>query len=331
MFANLFSGQRSIRYLTGLNLGRRNKVAKTAILHDINATRDEKFSKLLLKFGYEGSGFFWAIVESLYINEKPIDMDTIRFCALSGKMSDKKVKDMVNFMVEIGLLYTTVDGLYSSKRVERDLGALQKKQESYTNNINKRWKKNTIVSKTDEQTEYNSNTIVSENKVEDAYNGNTIEASYSCSYSRESQDKSFDSLIPPIIPPKTTNDTTVCKTGWFFDQANIYAPSIKSSKSTAGLRPLLEANLLKQYSQDQIIEGLKKAEQSSFLKGSTGWVADQAWFLEGDNFAKVLEGRYDDRKPTASKKSKKRGESDHYDEFVVQAYSNIQPGQEVTA
>ena len=59
--------------------------------------------------------------------------------------------------------------------------------------------------------------------------------------------------------------------------------------------------LLKAYDYDSITEGFKKAQKSSFLKGGKGkkWKATFDWLTDVDNFAKVLEGNYDDEQQSA--------------------------------
>lgn len=62
---------------------------------------------------------------------------------------------------------------------------------------------------------------------------------------------------------------------------------------------------LNTYTVDQFAEVFKKAESSSFLKGeSSKWRATFDWLIEDGNFAKVLDGNYDDKAPV-----KKKGDS----------------------
>ena len=57
---------------------------------------------------------------------------------------------------------------------------------------------------------------------------------------------------------------------------------------------------LKTYTVDQIKEVFEKAEASSFLKGKNkrDWQANFDWLIKDANMAKVLDGNYDDRKPS---------------------------------
>lgn len=55
--------------------------------------------------------------------------------------------------------------------------------------------------------------------------------------------------------------------------------------------------LLRAYGGETILAAVEKAKNSEFLHGGNdrGWVATFDWFLRPDNFAKVLEGNYDEQ------------------------------------
>lgn len=62
---------------------------------------------------------------------------------------------------------------------------------------------------------------------------------------------------------------------------------------------------LKSYTEDDFKTLFEKAEASSFLKGSNNrdWSADFDWLIKDSNMAKVLEGKYDDKKAAAVQKN----------------------------
>lgn len=54
---------------------------------------------------------------------------------------------------------------------------------------------------------------------------------------------------------------------------------------------------IREYGIDDILKGIERIEHSDFLQGKSkrGWVINFDWFILPTNFAKVLEGRYDNK------------------------------------
>lgn len=69
-------------------------------LHDSNAFNDEKITSLFIRFGYEGLGLFYTILEKLAQQEKPVNTDVLKHQLKVGKKLEKCWK----FMEEIGLI-----------------------------------------------------------------------------------------------------------------------------------------------------------------------------------------------------------------------------------
>jgi hypothetical protein len=72
-------------------------------LHDTSSFDDEKITELYLKFGYEGLGLFYTLLEKIARQEKPIKTDVLKAQLGIGKHLDK----CWNFMEEIGLISST--------------------------------------------------------------------------------------------------------------------------------------------------------------------------------------------------------------------------------
>lgn len=66
---------------------------------------------------------------------------------------------------------------------------------------------------------------------------------------------------------------------------------------------------LNTYSVEQFGQMFTKAERSTFLKGANdrNWQANFDWLVKDGNFAKVLDGNYDDKKPAAQNKKTEGG------------------------
>ena len=73
-------------------------------------------------------------------------------------------------------------------------------------------------------------------------------------------------------------------------------------RNTSKKRKQAIAARWKEYGQnlETFRELFERAEASSFLKGKNGrnWAADFNWLLNSENMAKVLEGKYDEQRPT---------------------------------
>ena len=55
---------------------------------------------------------------------------------------------------------------------------------------------------------------------------------------------------------------------------------------------------ISEYGSDKVLEAIEKIKQSSFLLGqnNSGWTITFEWFVRPNNFIKVLEGNYIDKK-----------------------------------
>lgn len=95
-----------------------------------------------------------------------------------------------------------------------------------------------------------------------------------------------------------------------FDVINEYKTICVSLPQTIILSPLLKSKIetiKNKYSVEQIKEVFEKAQASDFLKGSKGFKANFDWLMKDCNFAKVLDGNYD------NKSSKQQGNYAAYD------------------
>lgn len=72
-------------------------------LHDTSSFDDEKITELYLKFGYEGLGLFYTLLEKIARQEKPIKTEVLKAQLNVGKHLNKCWK----FMEEIGLISST--------------------------------------------------------------------------------------------------------------------------------------------------------------------------------------------------------------------------------
>ena len=78
-------------------------------MHDSNSFNDEKITELYIKFGYEGLGLFYTILEKFAAQEKPI-----RIIILKKQLNvGKKLEKCFEFMQNIGLIQSSNDECFN--------------------------------------------------------------------------------------------------------------------------------------------------------------------------------------------------------------------------
>ena len=73
--------------------------------------------------------------------------------------------------------------------------------------------------------------------------------------------------------------------------------------------------LLEQFGEEKVIQAVDKVKQSDFLQGKTDtrFSLNFDWFINPNNFVKVLEGKYDERHDKKPTKNNNNFERRHYD------------------
>ena len=131
------------------------KTTKVWFKHDTNSLADDKIFALVLKYGAEGYGVFWAIVEGLYENEGVALSDiTLKRIARDLSVDHDKLIEIADYAAseECGHLFTKTDYGYVSHRVCVQCKAQAEKCRQNAENIRKRYIQNSVP------VEYESNT-----------------------------------------------------------------------------------------------------------------------------------------------------------------------------
>lgn len=78
--------------------------------------------------------------------------------------------------------------------------------------------------------------------------------------------------------------------------SNCISPVSQMSKSSTRYKML--SSRIKEYGIDTVLKTMDKVKESTFLKGGNqrSWVVTLDWFVKPNNFPKVMDGNYDDRK-----------------------------------
>lgn len=105
-------------------------------LHDTSAIEDEKVAELFIRFGYEGVGLFYVILEKIGKQEKPIKTLVLKSQLKVGKRLEK----CWNFMEEIGLISSN-NGETFNKQLLNFSEKYQIKKEKNAKRISE-WRKN---------------------------------------------------------------------------------------------------------------------------------------------------------------------------------------------
>ena len=130
---------------------------KTYFPHDSNARNDIKLIKVRAKYGYEGFGVYFALIELLFSEDNKLCIDDYETLAFGLNCNADILKDIIlNFD-----LFIVDDNCFYSKRLTNTLDEINKRSLKASENAKKRWGNATAV-----QTHSDSNAIkVNESKL----------------------------------------------------------------------------------------------------------------------------------------------------------------------
>lgn len=104
--------------------------------HDSNARADIKLARLLSRHGLLGYGLFWAIVEDLYKEQKPLELD-FEFLSWYYREDRELVRSVI---MDFDLFETTSDTFFS-KGVNERLEKIREKSDKAKASSRARWSK----------------------------------------------------------------------------------------------------------------------------------------------------------------------------------------------
>jgi hypothetical protein len=110
-------------------------------LHDSNSFNDEKVTELYIKFGYEGLGLFYTMLEKFAAQEKPIKTLVLKKQLNVGK----KLEKCWSFMEEIGLIQS-LNGETFNERILNFAGKYKIKNKINAERVSQ-WRENQAVTK----------------------------------------------------------------------------------------------------------------------------------------------------------------------------------------
>ena len=108
---------------------------KTYFPHDSNARNDIKLIKVRAKYGYEGFGIYFALVELLFTENNKLCVDDYETLAFGLNCNADILKDIIlNFD-----LFIVDDNCFYSKRLDNTLDEINKRSLKASENAKKRW------------------------------------------------------------------------------------------------------------------------------------------------------------------------------------------------
>lgn len=125
------------------------------------------------------------------------------------------------------------------------------------------------------------------------------------------EEREEDSDKKEEIRPLIVSKDTICSTDVqrILDRWNGLGLSQVRAIQSGTQRFNLLKKRIKDYGIDAVLEAVGRIQKSSFLKGSNknGWVITFDWFIKPNNFAKVLDGNYDDGQAQARRERVSNG------------------------
>lgn len=98
--------------------------------HDLSAAEDMKLKKVIKKYGYEGYGLFWRIVEFMHKNELSVGDEDL--------VVESETEKIICILNDFGLFYTQ-NGVYQNDRINRNIAEIEEKSNKAKNAIETRW------------------------------------------------------------------------------------------------------------------------------------------------------------------------------------------------
>lgn len=262
-------------------------------LHDCNSFNDDKISELFLKFGYEGLGLFYTILERIGSQEKPIKTLVLKSQLQVGRRLEK----CWMFMEEIKLISSN-NGETFNERILSYSETYRVKKEKNREKISE-WRKNQTVTENVTSYELFSNpSKVNESKVKVNNKANAFVADAATKVSKVDYEKLLEQqegkeLKEVVMAMKEF----LLKKPTFFDPYMDYwniavegssIPKVKSGNDSRVRK--LKTRISE--SDFDFVEIIKIIKSNTKLKTESPWFGFDWVFENQTNYVKILEGNY---------------------------------------
>lgn len=107
--------------------------------HDYNARNDPKMVNLRMKYGWEGYGIFWALLEIMREENAMLRLSDCNAFAFQLHIPSDKMQEYLRYFIELKLLVQDNDFLYSVRLLE-DFRHMKEKSKKARDSARARWK-----------------------------------------------------------------------------------------------------------------------------------------------------------------------------------------------
>ena len=254
---------------------------------DVDFFSDKKIRILKSRFGADGIAIYLYLLCEIYKNGYyiQIDDDYEYIIADDLSMSNEKVKQVLKFLLERSLLDSK---LFQSDTIITSRGIQCRFQEAIKTRASK--------SEIEVESKY---WLLSENETQPfikfTLNGDYSEKNPSYSEKNDTKESKVKESKEIIESKDSIRQTEVRRAVEEWNKIGIN-PVRRVSSGSARYK-MLSARI-SEYGLEDVLTAIGNIKESPFLRGNNrnGWTIDLEWFVKPNNFPKVLEGKYNDKK-----------------------------------
>lgn len=270
--------------------------------HDSNAHQDEKILELRAKWGWEGYGLYWGVVELMreQSNYRLTNSDSLsKKISLQLSVTEEVAKNFIDDCVDIGLFEMQNGSLYSESLLRR-MAAKDKRSQRARKAANVRWNNEGNGDGEDEESDSNADAMRTHSDSKDSALPKKRKEK-----KRKEKDTTLDDGQPSSSEsPEEKYNQYAPTTARGLDYDAIkeqWNKSVPEELSISQITDKRKRKLRKRYKEPEfsLSKIINAISDQPFLLGAgpNGWVVDFSWVIKSqENYAKILERAYKDRK-----------------------------------
>jgi hypothetical protein len=263
--------------------------------HDANARNDPKILAMRSEYGFEGYGWYWAIIEMMREQSNfklSRDKWTLTAIAMQTQCDRTKIASFIEDCINEFELFQSDDDYFWSESLLRRMKALEKKREQAKKAANARWNND----EDNDDAEDNADAM----RTHSGRNADNMQPQ--CNLSKVNKVNEFNK--------REFNKNNYAEQDFSSEPLELFeirklfhkhCPTLNEIRPvgewSAGRKKAVQARWREHPDYQFWIELFKRVENSDFLTGKKkDFVADFDMIMQKDKFTRILEGRYDNRK-----------------------------------